>query len=121
MDINRSTKRFIAIESLAGGAAATKAAAAAGVSRITINRWLKDAGFSLAVKHRSSELVDELGKRIAGLTSLALDVLEDEMRQPGAHHSERIRAAAIVVQNFSSLREVTALEARIARLEQEVL
>jgi hypothetical protein len=114
-------KKLLAAEHLAGGAAATKAASAAGVSRNTISRWIKDAEFMALVRQREAEQMAELSKRITALAALALDVCEDVIRAPGARHGEKLRAAAILLQNFTGVRELTELEARIARLEQEVL
>jgi hypothetical protein len=116
-----SGKQLTAIEMLAGGRAEIETARTAGVSRITISRWMRDADFVALIKQRESERVADLGKRITALATKALDTLEGVIDSPTSRPDIRVRASSIILSNWQSVRELAELEARIARLENEVL
>lgn len=113
-----SVRRQAAAISLACGAAASKAAAAASVNRSTICRWQQDPEFQAEVTRLSGEIVFSLGRRIASLTGKALDCLESVLDDPSARRGEKIRSASVIVSNYSSLRELAELEFRVQVLEE---
>ena len=115
-----SSRRLSAATFLAAGAAATKAASASGVSRSTIVRWQADPDFIAEVERLSAELVSSLGRRIAQLSGKALDTLEEVLDDPAARRGERLRASAIIISNFASLRELAELELRVQELERGI-
>lgn len=109
-------RKRVAIESLLTSGDVSKAAEAAGVTRKTLYRWLEEPEFAEAINTATAAALENLSRRLVGLGETAGQVLGDAMdaTQPIA---QRVRAAAIVLENILKLRELVSLEERISRLE----
>lgn len=83
---------------LAAGATVSSAAESAGLHRSTVHLWMKDSpGFVTAVKAARFDFASSLRDRLRDLSALALQVLEDVMRNPEAPASARLKAALAVL------------------------
>ena len=84
------------IEQLICGKTKRAAAAAVGVARFTVTRWLQDAEFVAALNRRRLEVQEENTERLRAMTQKALDVLEAALEDANPH--VRLRAAMHVLQ-----------------------
>jgi phage terminase small subunit len=110
-------RQLKAIESLLTAGDKTEAAKAAGVSRKTIYRWLKQDAFKQALAEAEAEALDALSRELVVLGSKATTTLKEAMTRD-TPASTRVRAADIVLARLLQLRELVTLEARILALEQ---
>jgi phage terminase small subunit len=98
----------------------TDAAAAAGISRATVTRWLKDPDFQAMLKEASLQLeqrtIDESMRRLTAGIKNALDVLEVVMRTGDA--TNRRQAAVSWVDSWRIIREQTEIDERLTALEE---
>ena len=97
----------------------TAAAQAAGVSRETLHRWLKQPAFLEAVRAAEAEALDELSRSLVGLGREARATLAAAMQDPSAPWATRVRAADASLGRLLQLRELATLEARVAELERQ--
>ena len=97
-----------------------QAAKAAGVSRDTVYRWLREPVFRTALETITNDSLENLTRRMVGLGDKAADTLEDalksDFRLPGA----RVQAAKAIIAAIPQLRELFDLEGRVAELEKAV-
>ncbi len=107
-----------AVETLLTSGSITEAAEAAGVTRNTFYRWMADDMFLGALREAEAEAVVGLSRALAGLGDKAARALHDAL-EPHQKITVRLRAAEIVTANLLKLRELVALEARIAELEKQ--
>jgi hypothetical protein len=71
-----------AIEALRNGCSFVRAAEAAGVSRVTLYRWVRaDAAFRAAYNAWQAEMADSARARLLKLTDQAVDVVEAALRR----------------------------------------
>lgn len=106
-----------ALEVLSVGGRVPAAAAAADVSRATVNRWLHESTFAAELRRVEGELLRALGRRLLGLGEKAALALEDALNdyQPMGH---RLRAADLVTSRGPQLAELTAVIERLEELER---
>jgi hypothetical protein len=111
-------KQLKAVEALlvTGGVAA--AATAAGVSRATLHRWLREPAFAAAVREAEATALDELSRSLVGLGRTAVATLAKAMGDPSVPWSTRVRAADAALGRLLQLRELATLEARVSELER---
>jgi hypothetical protein len=84
---------------LAHGATITAAAAAAGLNRVTIHRWLHAPDFAQAVRHaRDAHLLD-LRDAAKNRRSQALAAVDALLADPQAPAAERLRLAFAILQH----------------------
>lgn len=109
-------KQRAAVMALLTEGDASKAAAAAGVSRQSLYRWMKDPAFAAALRAAEADALRGLSRRLAGLGDAAADALRDALdeEQP---IGVRLRAADLVTQRGPALLELTDLLERVAALE----
>jgi len=97
------------------------AAETAGIAVKTGYRWAKLPEIEQALKKATSGALETTMRRLVGLGELALDALEKVLKDQGATHHERIRAADIVLSKILVWSELVDLEERITALEQRGL
>lgn len=97
----------------------TKAAEAAGVARVTLNRWLRDDPDFIAELKAAQSVIDaETMRRLVSLQTKALTAVEQTLDSPDASHSERLRAAEMVLNHRTKMRELDEIEERLLALEE---
>lgn len=109
-------KQARAIDALMTEGSIDAAAKTAGVSRVTLWRWMQDETFCNVLKQAESARVSATIRRLTSLSDSAVGVLADVMEN-ALKPSERIRAADIVLARMLQLRELHDLETRVAALE----
>ncbi len=119
-DVPRSltAKQRAAIAALLEGQTVQGAAAAAGVNRRTLTRWLGEAAFIAELHAGSDAALQTASARLAGKTEDAVTSLLNVMDDPAAPGAavQRLAAEAVINQAVK-LREHTDLAARLAQLE----
>jgi len=109
-----------AVESLLATGDVTEAAAAAGVVRQTVHRWLDQDAFKAALREGEAAKLEALSRSLVRLGNKAAGALEaaldDQTAQPGA----KVRAADVVLARLLQLKELTDLEERLTYLEEEM-
>lgn len=93
------------------------AALAAGVSRDSIHRWMKEPAFVAALREAERIAISAAARSLARLAGKATTVLETAMDDTDAPMHTRIRAADIVIARLIQLRSMTDLEERLTALE----
>ncbi len=115
-----SPKQQKLIAALLAGQTIQNAASTAGCNEATAHAWLKLEHVRQAYNNAKRALFDE------ALSGLMLDVsearatLRDIMKDAGAPHSSRVRAAQILLEQAIESHKMSELEAKIAELEDLV-
>jgi len=107
-----------AIEQLLVHGEVQAAAVAAGVSRDSIHRWMKEPVFVAALREAERLAIGCAARSLARLATKATTILEAAMDDTAAPMSTRIRAADTVLTRLIQLREFTDLEERLTALEE---
>jgi transposase-like protein len=111
-----TARQLAAIDALLTAPTIGDAAAAAGVHRNTLRKWLQDAQFCTALHTAGDERIAATVRRLASLSGQAVSVLAEAMAAADTWPA-RIRAADIALARVLQLRELHELERRIAALE----
>ena len=111
-------KQRKAVEALLTTGEVAAAAQAAGVSRDTLYRWLKQPAFLGAVRQAEAQALDELSRLLVRLRRTAAATLAKAMGDPAAPYPIRVRAADAALGRLLQLRELATLEARVQALEE---
>ncbi len=112
-----SAKDVIIAAALAGGSTHASAARAAGVSERTVRRRLSEPSFQRELTRARDELVSHISDRLTGLTSVAVDALNELVLSADTPPAVRLRAALGVLTAHGSWRDSTILENRLQVLE----
>lgn len=96
----------------------TEAASAARVGRRTLQRWLADEAFRMAVSAAQCEVLNHAQRRLANLTLRAVDTLADCLESEAA--PENRAAADSVFRNLKLMREQNDFEARLQTIEEKL-
>lgn len=112
-------KRKIAATELLSGASATDAAAAAGISRVSLWRWSKDdPEFLEYLRTGTDAALASATRRLKASADDAVGVMLDVMNTGGGHGAmARLRAADLILQHGARLAELVELTERIDALE----
>ncbi len=113
-----STKQRKAIRALLAGMNVSDAADAADVARGTLYTWFDNPDFMAELRAAEQKALDDVARRMAGLTDKAVNVLKAQMEDERS--AQALRAARTVIDAALRLREAVALEERIAALEAQV-
>lgn len=116
-ELNAKQRRAVAALLTAGDASA--ACAAAGISRDTLYRWMKQPAFLAAVRAAEADALDALSRSLVTLGQSAVGTLAATMADPGVPPATRVRAADSVLARLLQVRTVANLEERVAAMEQE--
>ena len=84
-----------AIELLIAGKSDTAVGEAIGVSRRTVYAWRQSEPFQEELERRRHETLDAAADRLRALVHPAIDVLEEEVRDP--HDRARMRAVGVIL------------------------
>jgi len=103
-----------AVETLLTTGDVPTAAAAVGVDKATLYRWMQHAPFLEAVRQAEAAALDELSRSMVRLGRTAAETLEVAMGDSTAPWTTRVRAADAVLGRLLQLRELATLEARVA-------
>ena len=106
-----------AIEAFLSGSNKLQAAAAAGVSDETIRRWLRDPDFTERLRKAESESLSDVSRGLVRIGEKAISTLEAVMDSPTAAESVKVRAADTVLARMIPIRELVAVEDRLAAIE----
>jgi hypothetical protein len=93
-----------AIEALMRGASISGAAAAAGVDRTTVHRWLRDdVEFLAAYNAARRDLADGIQGELRGLAGDAVRTIRKVMRSPKSPAAVRLKAALTVLETMGGM------------------
>lgn len=95
-----------------------KAAAAVGVSQVTLWRYLRKPEFAEAYRHARREAFSQSVARLQHAATAAVGTLLRVMADREAPPASRVRAADVVLQTALRGMEMEDLEARLGRLER---
>ena len=114
-----SEKKIIAIQALMRSCTAAEAAEAAGVSRVTIYRWLKDDDFQKELSLRKHLIIDGASRKLANSVNKAIDTLIDLNEKSKIPNVRRL-AAGNLIDYCLRFSEITDLEKRMTAIEQAI-
>lgn len=116
-----SPGQVLAVEALMTSKDYIEAAAKAGVTRQTLNKWLKEPDFRTALRAVQAELFEELSWGLLKLSQKAVAAFDSILETPTAPGSAIRRAAANdVISHAIKLRELIGIENRIEDLERRL-
>jgi len=113
-----SEKQVIAIQALMRSRTYSEAAEAAGVSRCTLYRWLKDDLFNAELSKQQNELIKRSSRKLAGALDLAVDVLIDLLKTKNPQ-IRRLTAVNLIEYSIKT-NDITDIEKRIKALEETI-
>ena len=119
-DLTLNAKQRAAIVALLTTGDVTKAATAAGVSRESLYRWLRDPRFKAELRQAEGDAMRGLARRLAGLGDLAADVLRDAM-DPKSPIGIRLRATDLYLSRGPALLELVNVQDRLDALERSAM
>lgn len=96
------------------------AAQAAGRTRTTIYRWLREPEFKAALAEAEGEALAALSRALVCLGDKAAKVLEDVFDNPKETGSVKVRAASVALSQILRIRELYLLEKRVAEIETKL-
>ena len=103
MDFGLSTQQLNVISALSSGASTTAAADQAGVHRNTVAYWRRNhLPFQHALSHAQYDRAMLFREKAEDLADLAIQTIEDILRDPQAPASVRLRAALAIIQTAST-------------------
>ena len=94
------------------------AAEACGLSPRTIYRYLDDPAFLAQLWQSEGIVLDQATRQLLQLQNAAITTFYQVLTSKNAAPSIKLRAAAAVMDYLLRLRELRAIETRIARLEE---
>lgn len=87
------------------------------IAERTLWRWLADPRFLAALHSAEGGVVADVVRRLLQLSDKALDTLERVLDSETASQHLKLRAAALVLDQLLTLRELQNTESRLAALE----
>ena len=115
----KADRKLQAINALLRCPTFTEAAAAAGVARNTLWRWLQEPAFQKALNGARRDLQFQTLDAVQAANSSAMNLLLAIMRDPSASPSHCLRASEALVQLGRGARQGD-LQRRLSRVEQAV-
>ena len=116
-----TTRQRTALSALLEGQSQLAAAAAAGVGRQTIGRWMTETAFSMALRDGSDGAIRAAVARLSATADASIDAIEkvrDSPTQPGA--AVKLRAADALLSQALKIREHADVLERLAALEARI-
>ena len=120
MTDNLTPRQRKAVESLLTTGDISQAAKAAGVSRETLYRWMRQEDFTAALQEAERQALESLSRALVSLGSQATETLQAAMSDTKSPAGARVRAADIVLARLLQLRELVTLEERVTELEDRL-
>lgn len=116
-----TAKQKAAIVALLEGQTQATAAAAAGVARATIARWLNEPAFVNALRNGSDGAIRAASARLAALSEHAVNAIEATMTTPTTPGAVvKLRAADALLTHALRVREHADILERLATLEKMI-
>ena len=106
-----------AVVSLLSHATMRTAAKAVGVDEATLWRWLQDKDFHAAYMTARRETVKHAIARLQQISSEAVNILREVMKDKTAKGSERVSAAKAIIEYSMKAVEIEDLAQRVEELE----
>ncbi len=98
-----------------------EAAAATGISGVTLWRWTQEPEFAEAYRKARRQAVQHAIGRIQQVCSDAVRTLQDVMMEKDSPASSKVTAAKTILEMAIKAVELEDLEARIAALEERMM
>jgi len=113
-----SRMRDRAIAAILTTASLDAAATVCGVSKSTLNRWLREPAFAEALRQAGRQVLDEALAQLQALARPAVDALKRNLRcrRPGTE----VQAARTVLEHATRSVELFELADRVEALEQAI-
>ena len=111
-------KQYTVLAALLSEPTIEKAAKQSGVSAPTIYRWLKDVEFRQEYVAAKWQVVQQTIGRLQLASSLAVNTLQDVMKDPEAPTACKVSSAKIVLEMTLKGVEIEDLEMRLTLLEK---
>jgi hypothetical protein len=126
MTQNRTDNRLTpaqkrAIAALLSSRSVSEAADVAKIARSTLNRWLQDDTFRLALAEAEDGIIDGATRRLTSLIDKSIAALEGMLDNPQTPVFAKLRAAEAVIEHAIRLRELRSIEQRLSKLEGMLL
>lgn len=115
--INR--KQEAAVAALLTAPTLAEAAKAAGISLITLQRWLKQEAFKEAYQRAKREVMERAIGRVQQVAEKAVGVLE-ELMTTGEKENVRCQAAKTLLETALRVTEIADLARRVEELEKRL-
>jgi hypothetical protein len=96
------------------------AAKVAGISEVTLWRWLQDPGFAARYRQARSQAVDRAMGRLQQAATLAVHTLIKVMADSAAPHAAKVSAAKTTLELAFQAIETADLQARLEALEHSL-
>lgn len=109
-----------AIEQLVALGNISQAAEAVGVSRTTMNRWLKNETFKQALNEAETDALAELRRSLLAMREKAAGAISDVIDDDDAPAWARLRAADIAIKRLLQIGDQVSIEDRLSKLEEQV-
>ena len=116
--VTLSEKQMIAIELLMRSLPVAEVAKKAGVSRITIYRWLKSETFNAELTKRKHDLIEGVSRKLSGAMDQAVNVLIDLLKSK--NQNVRRLSAGNLIDYCMKFSNFTDIEDRIKALESAI-
>jgi transposase-like protein len=111
-------KQEIAVMALLTEATLKLAAEKAGVSESTLYRWQQLDSFQEMFRTAKNQAVSQATARLQQSSTLAVDTLEDVMKNPKAAAMARVTAAKTVLEFCFKAYEIEEIKKRVEQLEE---
>ena len=119
-DADQSQRETRLIDALVAGQTQPEAAAVAGVSRTTVQRWLHLPNVRQALHDAQAAAVEEAARAAVGRMRAAVETIETIMADAEAPAHVRLSAARELLTAGGRLYELAMIGERLARLEQRI-
>ncbi len=111
-------KQELAVASLLSTSTIKDAAKAAGVSEVTLWRWLQDADFSTHYRAARRQVVERAVSELQAATGEAVEALKRNLHC--AHAATEVRAAQLIIEQSVKGIELMEMEERVKALEDSI-
>ena len=109
--------KYLALEALMANATIGQAAAAAGVSRRTLHRWLRDTPFQKALMRMQYDHINAAHASLQAVTGDAVEALRKVLNDPGTAYGVLVNASRTALTLAFELVEAEDVRFRLERLE----
>lgn len=110
--------QYRAVEALMANASIRQAAAAAGVSRRTLHRWLRETPFQKALMRMQYDHINAAHASLQAVTGDAVEALRKVLNDPGTAYSVLVNASRTALTLGYELVEAEDVRYRLDRLER---
>lgn len=114
---NFERKKELALSALMTETTLQKAAKIAGVSEVTLWRWLKEKDFSEAYRELKREAVSQAVTRLQQISCKAVETLKEVMENEESPASVRVNAAKSILEMAVKAVELDDITKRLEELE----